>query len=531
MFKSTDFGSSWEVISPDLTTNDPEKLKPAGGPVWPENTTAEFHCTIISLSESPIQPGILWAGTDDGNLHVSVNGGETWKNVIDNVPKLPPFSSVSHVEPSSMSAGMAYCTFDRHMLDDFGPYVFKTTDFGRTWKNITGDLPENAYVWVLREDPKNPKVIYAGTELGLYVSFNRGNEWMKLHMKNLPTVAVHDILIHSKENDLILGTHGRSIWIFDDVSFLQEISSNVLKKLAYLFAVRPAMRHTSKPTRYGIGDKVFRGLNPSYGALITYYLKEKLDKKAEIKIEILDKSGKLIRELKNFPREAGLNRIAWDLRFEAARPRREHKAEEDFFGRGPRGPQVLPDIYSVRLTLENQVYEKPVKVQLDPTVNVSSDDLALQLEYTRRIRDMQSFVNDGLSALDMLKEQLEARKKTIKKQEERFPKEVIEAVDNHLKEIKSIQNMLARPEGSSRLNAEARLGERLRSLFGSIDRANASPTKAQVQYFDELEKEYKSDMAEANQYLGQTVKEINNELIKYQVPPLLIPDPIKFEIK
>jgi hypothetical protein len=409
--------------------------------------------------------------------------------------------------------------------------VFKTTDFGRTWKNITGDLPENAYVWVLREDPKNPKVIYAGTELGLYVSFTGGNEWMKLHMKNLPTVAVHDILIHSKENDLILGTHGRSIWIFDDVSFLQEISSNVLKKPAYLFAVRPATRHTSKPTRYGIGDKVFRGLNPSYGALITYYLKEKLDKKAEIKIEILDKSGKLIRELKNFPREAGLNRIAWDLRFEAARPRRERKAEEDFFGRGPRGPQVLPDIYSVRLTLENQVYEKPVKVQLDPTVNVSSDDLALQLEYTRRIRNMQSFVNDGLSALDMLKEQLEARKKTIKKQEERFPKEVIEAVDNHLKEIKSIQNMLARPEGSSRLNAEARLGERLRSLFGSIDGANASPTKAQVQYFDELEKEFKSGLAKANQYLGQTVKEINNELIKHHVPSLLIPDPIKFEIK
>jgi hypothetical protein len=417
------------------------------------------------------------------------------------------------------------------MLDDFHPYVYKTTDFGRSWKNITGDLPKMAYVWVLREDPKNSNVIYAGTELGLYVSFTGGKEWMKLHMKNLPTVAVHDILIHSKENDLILGTHGRSIWIFDDVSFLQEISSDVPRKPAHLFAIRPATRHTTKPTRYGIGDKVFRGPNPSYGALITYYLQEKLDKKAEIKIEILDKSGKVIRELKNFPREAGLNRIAWDLRFEAPRPRRERRVEEDFFGRGPRGPQVLPDIYSVRLTLKNQIYEKPVKVQLDPTVNVSSDDLALQLEYTSRIRDMQSFVNDGLGALDMLKEQLEARKKTIKKQEERFPKEVLEAVDNHLRKIRSVQNMLARPEGGSRLNAEARLGERLRSLFGSIDGANASPTKAQVKYFDELEKEYKSGMAETNQYLGQTVKEINNELKKHQVPSLFIPDPIKFEIK
>jgi photosystem II stability/assembly factor-like uncharacterized protein len=531
VFKSTDFGSSWEIISPDLTTNDPEKQKSAGGPAWPENTTAEFHCTIISLSESPIQPGVLWAGTDDGNLAVSVNGGESWKNVVDKVPKLPPFSPVSHIEPSSISAGMAYCAFDRHMLDDFGPYVFKTTDFGRTWKNITGDLPENAYVWVLREDPKNPKIIYAGTELGLYVSFAGGNEWMKLHMKNLPTAAVHDILIHPRENDLILGTHGRSIWIFDDVSFLQEISSDVVRKPAHLFAVRPTTRFATKPTRYGIGDKVFRGPNPSYGALITYYLKEKLDKKAEIKLEILDKSGKVIRERKNFPREAGLNRIAWDLRLEGPRPRRERRAEQDFFGRGPRGPQVLPDIYSVRLMFNSQAYEKPIMVQLDPMVNVSSDDLTLQLQYSLRLREMQSFVNDGLSALDMLKEQLESRKETIKKQEERFPKEVMEAVDKHLEKIKSIQNILARPEGESRLSAESRLAERLRSLFGSIDGANASPTRAQVQYFNELEIGYKSGMAEVNQYLSQTVKEIDAELRRNQVPSLLIPDLIKFEIK
>jgi photosystem II stability/assembly factor-like uncharacterized protein len=531
VFKSTDFGSSWEIISPDLTTNDPEKQKTAGGPVWPENTTAEFHCTIISLSESPLQPGILWAGTDDGNLQVSVNGGETWKNVVDKVPGLPPFSPVSHVEPSRTSAGVAYCSFDRHMLDDFSPYVYKTTDFGRSWKNITGDLPKMAHVWVLREDPKDSNIIYAGTELGLYVSFTAGNQWMKLKMKNLPTVPVHDILIHPRENDLILGTHGRSIWIFDDISFLQEISSDVLGKPAHLFTIRPATRHAIKPTRYGIGDKVFRGPNPSYGAMITYYLEEKLDKEAEMTIEILDKSGKVIRELKNLPREGGLNRTAWDLRFEAPRLRQERKPEDDFFGRGLRGPQVLPDIYAVRLTLKNQTWERPVKVQLDPTVNVSSDDLALQLRYSLRLRDMQSFVNDGLRALDMLKEQLEERKKTIKEQEERFPEEVMKAVDNHLKKIESIQNILVRPQEGAGFSEEARVGERLRSLFGTIDGVNAAPTKAQLYYFNELEKDFKSDMAEVNLYLGQTVKEINNELIKHQVPSLLIPEQIKFEMK
>jgi photosystem II stability/assembly factor-like uncharacterized protein len=531
VFKSTDFGSSWEIISPDLTTNDPEKQKTAGGPVWPENTTAEFHCTIISLSESPLQPGILWAGTDDGNLQLSVNGGEAWKNVVDKVPGLPPFSPVSHVEPSRTSAGVAYCSFDRHMLDDFSPYVYKTTDFGRSWKNITGDLPKMAHVWVLREDPKDSNIIYAGTELGLYVSFTGGNQWMKLKMKNLPTVPVHDILIHPRENDLILGTHGRSIWIFDDISFLQEISSDVLRKPANLFTIRPATRHAIKPTRYGIGDKVFRGPNPSYGALITYYLEEKLDKEAEMTIEILDKSGKVIRELRDLPREAGLNRTAWDLRFEAPRRRRERKPEDDFFGRGLRGPQVLPDIYEVRLTLKNQTWERPVKVQLDPMVNLSSDDLALQLQYSLRLRDMQSFVNDGLKALDMLKEQLEERKKTIKEQKERFPEEIMQAIDNHLKKIESIQNILVRPQEGAGFSEEARLGERLGSLFGSIDGVNAAPTKAQVYYFNELEKEFKSGMDEVNLYLGQTVKEINNELIKHQVPSLLVPERIKFEIK
>jgi len=265
--------------------------------------------------------------------------------------------------------------------------------------------------------------------------------------------------------------------------------------------------------------------------LITYYLKETLDEKEEIKLEILDKSGKVIRELKNFPREAGLNRIAWDLRLEGPRPRRERRAGQDFFGRGPRGPQVLPDIYSVRLMFNSQTYEKPIMVQLDPLVNVSSDDLALQQQYSLRIRDMQSFVSDGLGALDMLKEQLESRKETIKKQEERFPKEVMEAVDKHLEKIKSIQNILARPEGESRLSAESRLAERLRSLFGSIDGANASPTEAQMQYFNELEIGYKSGMAGVNQYLSQTVKEIDAELRRNQVPSLLIPELIRFEIK
>lgn len=528
VFKSTDFGSTWEVISPDLTTNDPEKQKTAGGPAWTENTTAEYHCTIISLAESPLQPGILWAGTDDGKLHVSMNGGEKWNSVIENVPKLPAFSPVSHIEPSRTSAGVAYCSFDRHMLDDFQPFVYKTTDFGRTWTNVTGNLPEKAYVWVIREDPKNPNVIYAGTELGLYVSLTQGKQWMRLHMNNLPTVSVHDILIHQRENDLILGTHGRSIWIFDDVSFLQELTSDILARPAYLFSVRPTLRYNTKPTRYGIGDKVFRGPNPPNGALITYHLKEKPAQDTVMKLEILDRQGSIIRTIKNFPKKKGINRTSWDLRFEGPRPRRETRIEESFFFRGPRGPLVLPGTYTARLTLAETTVETSFEVRLDPTVRVSPEELRLQQQYSLQLRDLQSFVNDGLRALDFLDKQIVERKEALSRQGKGIPKEVAEAIEANLKKIESLQDLLARPEGRAFWSEGPRLIGRLSRLFGSIDGVNASPTQAQMNYFQELEDEFNTAMSELNGYLSQSVKELNKTFRKFDLPLLLLPEPIRF---
>ncbi len=527
VFKSADFGLTWEIISPDLTTNDPNKQQTAGGPAWTENTTAEYHCTIISLAESPLQPGVLWAGTDDGNLHVSLNGGESWKNIIENVPRIPPYSPVSHVEPSRTSAGVAYCSFDRHMLDDFNPYVYKTSDFGRAWTNVTGNLPEKAYVWVVKEDPRNPNIVYCGTELGLFVSLSGGKNWMSFRLKNLPNVAVHDILIHPRDNDLILGTHGRSIWVFDDISFLQELSPDTLAGDAHLFAVRPALRYTTKPTRYGIGDKVFTGPNPPYGALITYYLKEKPEKSIPMNLEILDKAGRQVRILMNIPREAGLNRVNWDLCFEGPRPRREMRIEEDFFFRGPQGPQVLPGTYTVRLHLGDHTFGQPVEVRLDPTVEVSLEALQVQQNYAFGLRDMQSFVNDGLRALDTLAKQIEERKETVREQGEKFPREVLDAIESHLRKIESIQDSLARPEGRAFWSEGPRLIGRLSRLFGSIEGVNASPTRAQEEYYRELLQEFRVSMAEVNDYLGQSVKELNRTFRKYQVPLLLLPEPIQ----
>ncbi len=527
VFKSTDFGTTWEAISPDLTTNDPDKQKAAGGPVWMENTAAEYHCTIISLAESPARSGVIWAGTDDGNLQVTTDGGKNWSNVIRNVPGVPMSSPVSHVEPSRTNANVAYVSFDRHMLDDFRPYLFKTSDGGRGWTNITGNLPENAHVWVVREDPKNSNLLYAGTELGLYVSYTGGLNWISLGLKNLPKVAVHDLVVHPRENDLILGTHGRSIWVFDDATPIQQANQDVPRSDMHLFDIRRALRFASRFTRYGIGNKVFTGPNPPYGALITYYLKETVDEKATAKIQILDRGGKVIRELKDIPKEKGLNRLAWDLRYEKPQLRRSPGDEEQGFFGGPKGPQVLPGIYTVRLVIGEKAVEKPVEVSLDPTVSVSRADLEEQLEYGLKLRDMQSATNHGLKALDSIKEQLQQLENTIKDRMPDAPEPLFKTISEHMKQVESLQNKLARPLEAQGFSVSPKLSELIGGLFSDIDGTNAAPTRYQREFFREIQSEFQQKMKEVNGFVGQTVPKLNETLRSYNVSPVMPGKPIE----
>ncbi len=240
------------------------------------------------------------------------------------------------------------------MLDDFAPYVFKTTDGGKSWTNISGNLPARAYVHVVKEDPKNQNLIYAGTEIGLFATYDGGKNWIELGLKNLPRVAVHDIVVHPRENDLILATHGRSFWIFDDLTPIQQMTSDIANREATLFDVRPAIRFTTRFTRYGVGDKVFAGPNPPGGAIITYFLKDKLDVKATAKLQILDAGGTVIREYSQIPKEKGFNRISWDLAREGPKMRRpltpEQEQQFSFFG-GMRGSAVTPGAYTVKLII------------------------------------------------------------------------------------------------------------------------------------------------------------------------------------
>jgi len=520
IFKTTDFAKTWTIISPDLTTNDPEKQKDAGGPVAPENTAAEYHCTIISIAESTVKAGMIWAGTDDGNLQLTTDGGKTWSNLIKNVPDLKPNSAVSHIEPSRTNPSIAYVTFDRHLMDDFRPYIYKTTDAGKTWKFISGDLPSPGWVHVIREDPKNPNVLYAGTELGLYVTYTAGDNWLTLGLKNMPKVSVYDMTVHPRDNDIILATHGRAIWIFDDATPIQQMSAEIAAKDAHLFQIRPGLRFSGFFTRYGIGDKVFTGPNPQYGALITYYLKDKLDAKTSVKMQILDSSGKVIKELKGIPKEKGMNRIAWDLSYEGSSPRRP-PASPDAPVFGPRGPQALPGKYTAKLIVGDKSQEQTVEVKIDPTVTISAAELQTQFDLAMKLKDLQSVANNGLRSLDSIKEQLQQIEKTIKDRMPDAPKELMTAISDNSKQAQTLLDEMTAPQDTLGINGRAKLADQIGGLFFTVDGSDAVPTPAMNEAFDELQSKIRPEIEKINKFITQTIPQLNEALKKNNAPVVI----------
>jgi photosystem II stability/assembly factor-like uncharacterized protein len=374
LFKSTTRGDSWSA-SPDLTKNLGRNDRPIMGvagiaPMASKHDGAASYSNIVTIGESPVSPDILWVGTNDGNVQVSRDGGVTWKNVVDNVKGVPQEAHVSRVEPSHFDAATAYVSFDAHRTDDHKPYVFVTRDFGQTWSSISSNLPEGN-VNVIKEDPRNRNLLYVGTEYAFYISLNGGKEW-KRFMNGLPTVRIDDILVHPRDNDLIVGTHGRSIYIIDDITPLQQLSDAVMTADAHLFSVRSATAWSAdimKANGFG-GDKHFRAPNPQGGTAISYYLKSAAS--GDVKIIITDPGGRTIRELDG-PKDAGINRVQWNLAPTPAQVGGRGAAAQGGRGRGGRGNQFIaqnavdPGIYVVKLTVGDK--------EMLTTVQVDADDI------------------------------------------------------------------------------------------------------------------------------------------------------------
>jgi photosystem II stability/assembly factor-like uncharacterized protein len=534
VFRSRDFGDTWQTISPDLTTDDKEKQKDAGGPVWKENTTAENYCTIISFAESPAQKGVLWAGTDDGKLQLSRDDGQSWTNVVVKLPGVPPSSPVSHVEPSRSDPGTAWVAFDRHMFDDPAPYVFQTADFGKTWTKLTAGLPPEGFVWVVRQDPRNPRLLWAGTELGLYASHDEGRTWRRTHLGNLPTVPVHDILVHPRENDLILGTHGRALWVFDDATPLQQLDPGAPLQ-ARLFDVRDALRFPTRFTRYGLGDKTFRAPNPPAGALLSYVLPEAM-KKAEqakgaadaepgakkqperVRLEILDATGQVIRHVKKLGLEKGVNRVAWDLRYDPPFPRKQGEDEASEFGPPPGGAYALPGSYTARLTVDGTSYEKPIRVGVDPQLRTTEAALAAQSEAAGALVAMTSEIGRALRGLDATQAQLDERRRLARQLGQGSDDGLEAELGKADSELKRVMGALARPDGVPRYATGPRLAEKVRALTGEVDGAFAAPTGPQQALLRELEEKVRQALADVDAFQSQGLAAVNRALATSGLP-------------
>jgi hypothetical protein len=327
-----------------------------------------YYPTITEIAESPLRRGLLFAGTDDGNVQVTQDDGRHWANLAKRFPNLPESMWVSGIEASRHSAGTVYVSFDGHRSNDFANYLYRSTDSGNTWSSIAGDLPPNRVIHAIHEDPKNASLLYAATELGLYVSADAGAHWFEFR-SNLPRVPVYDLVVHPRDNDLVLATHGRGVWILDDVSALQQLAPAILTESAHLFPPRPAEAIRYFSPKAHEGDLVFHGSNPATGALIDFYLQRDA---ADAAVTVLDAAGGAVAKLQP-PHAAGVNRVAWNLRYDAL-PASGGDDESGGRSRAVPGPLVVPGAYTVRLTVGGQTYDRPLQVAEDPRIQVSAAD-------------------------------------------------------------------------------------------------------------------------------------------------------------
>lgn len=371
VFKSVDRGAHWTIISPDLTRNEKSHQQIPGGPIDPDMSGAEMSDTILDIEPSSVHDGVIWVGTDDGLVQLTRDGGRTWRNVTPHA--MPQWARVSTVDASPYSDGTAFAVGDNHMLGDQSPHLFATHDYGATWRSISGDLPGNVFVRSVRQDPKNPNLLYAGTSRGMFASWDDGTHWHSLRL-NMPATAIYDIEVQPQVNDLLVAAHGRGVWVLDDLTAVQQYSPSISRSLL-LFAPRETYRWARlapvNTFESGLPSNQFAGPNVQYGALLTYSL-PKADKHASI--DILDATGHVIRHLsgKNVPHNAGINRTAWDLNTEG--PVKWHGTFE--VNQGPNsGPEVLPGTYTVRVNANGSHVQQTLVVKQDPRDTLSAEQM------------------------------------------------------------------------------------------------------------------------------------------------------------
>ena len=529
VFKSTDRGQSWTEISADLTRNDKSKQQPSGGPLTNDITSVEYYDTVFALTESPVKQGTLWAGTDDGLVHVTTDDGAHWANVS---PKMPEWSTVDLIEASPSDANTAYVAVDRHKLDDFKPYIYKTTDLGKTWSSITNGIPPAAYVHAVREDPKRKGLLYAGTELGVFVSFDDGAHWQPLQL-NLPPSPIHDLVV--KDDDLVVATHGRSFWLLDNLTPIRQVSNQSAQADVILYQPQTALRlHYPEEfdRRQPVGD------NPPSGAMIDYYFKSA--PKDEVTIDILDKSGKVVRHLsskekkegeqppewpdrveraKTIPANEGMNRFAWDLRYNDP-----IQIPGAFYsGNGPKGPLALPGDYQVKLTANGKTQTAPLHLAIDPRTKGQEGALPKQFALAMKVNDRMSQLHQAVNEIREIRTQIKSLHSRFGSDERlKAPLSAADDLDKKMSEVEQqlVQVNMKGSEGN--LAFPNMLNERFDTFSHVIEAGDTEPTKQHEQVFQMLSAKLDEQLKKWTQIKADDVPKVSGMIKQLDLPALVV---------
>ena len=531
LHQSTDGGQSWQEISPDLTLNDKSRQQSSGG-LTPDNIGVEYGSVIHAIAESPKQAGVIWVGTNDGLVQVTRDGGKTWTNVTKNIPNLPPWGTVGNIDPSRHDAGTAYVAIDFHQVNNRDPFVYKTNDFGNTWKLITNGIPHTmlSYAHCVREDPVKRGLLYLGTENGVYVSFDDGENWQSLQL-NLPHAPAYWLVVQEQFNDLVLATYGRGAWILDDVTPLRDLTPQVLNADAHLFTPRPAYRFraiTAPATPY---DDPTVGENPPYGAGISYYLKSAAN--GNVTVTIQDAKGQTVRSLDG-PRSPGIHRVYWDLR-DAPSKRVVFRTSplyapdirvgpdgiresEGGFGAGGGGLAILqpPGTYTVKLSVGGRDYTQPLRVLKDPHSAGTEADIAAQQQLLTSVRRDLDGAVDSVNSSELIRHQIANLKNLIQDTELR------KAADELDQKLAGVEGSLVELRATGRGQDGVRFGSKLVQKFGylanGLQGGDFKPTNQQLAVAKDLADRLKASQGQLTDVLNRDLAAFNDMLRRANLP-------------
>ena len=512
-----DEGQSWKVISPDLTRNDPEKLKSSGGPITQDNTSVEYYCTIFAAQESPLKEGLLWVGSDDGLVHVTRNGGETWDNVT---PKnMPEWTMINSIEPSAFDEGTCYVAGTRYKWGDFQPYLYKTTDYGKSWTKITNGINEEHFTRVLREDPKQKGLLYAGTETGMYISFNDGKNWNPFQL-NLPIVPITDLTI--KDNNLIVATQGRGLWIIDDLSVIHQAMKMSNKDVA-LMKPKPTYRMQGG-SREG---SLTSGTNHPSGVMTYFYLKNYDEKKDTISVTYLNKQNDTLKSFSNHSKkdkldvEQGANLTTWDTRSKGA----EVLDGMILWWANLDAPRAYPDTYKVRLNVNGKDEEQSFEIIPNPNSESTAADMKAQYEFISDVNETVDKAHKSIKNIRAINKQLKDFQEQYKDDER--TKELREKAKKLQDDFTAIEEALYQTKnrsGQDPLNFPIKLTNKLGHLNSLVGMGDFAPTEQDKAVKRELEQQINAELVKFDNLVTQEISEFNTQFNNLKLNYLFVED-------